>query len=100
MHLDVVSRSSHCAGAAVVILVLLVCAAFFVAPRACQGGFEIYVQCGIAALIVLAALPFLLRSGNSTGVRVVSGLGLVVLGVAAWIAGLVAANVNFLCRLF
>ena len=86
--------------AAAVVLLSLVSTAFFVAPRACEGGFEIYLQCGIVALMVLVALPFILRTGNSLAVRVVSGLGFVVLGAAAWVVGLVVANVNFLCRLF
>ena len=82
------------------VLLILIAVAFLIAPRACEGGLEIYLQCGIAAFIVLAALPFILRSGNSLAVRVVSGFGLVVLGVIVWSIGLVAANVNFLCRLF
>ena len=94
------SRASQCIIAAAVVLILLVSIAFFVAPRACEGGFEIYLQSGIVALIVLPALPFILRSGNSLAVRVVSGLGFVVLGAIAWVIGLFAANVNFLCRLF
>ena len=94
------SRASQCIGATAVVLLLLFSVAFFVAPRACEGGFEIYLQCGIVALIVLAALPFVLRSGNSLAVRVVSGLGFVLLGAVAWVAGLFAADVNFLCRLF
>lgn len=79
---------------------MLVSVAFFVAPRACEGGFEIYLQCGVVALIVLVALPFVLRIGNSLAIRIVSGLGFVVLGAVAWFVGLVVANVNFLCRLF
>jgi hypothetical protein len=95
-----VSRASQFIIAAAVVLLLLVSVAFLVAPRACEGGFEIYLQCGIVALIVLAALPFILRSGNSLAVRLVSGLGLVIWGAMAWLIGLFAANVNFLCRLF
>ena len=94
------SPASQCIGAAAVVFVLLVSVAFVVAPRACEGGFEIYLQCGVAALIVLAALPFVLRSGNSLAVRVVSALGFVGLGVVGWVVGLFAANVSFLCRLF
>ena len=82
------------------VLLLLICAALWVAPRACAGGFELYLQCGIVALIVLAALPFVLRSGNSLAIRVVSSFGFVVFGVVAWLVGLFVANVNFLCRLF
>ena len=94
------SRASLSIVAAALVSLLLVSTAFFVAPRACEGGFEIYLQCGVVALIVLAALPIILRTGNSLAVRVVSGLGFVVLGAVAWFVGLVVANVNFLCRLF
>ena len=94
------SRASQCIVAAAVVLLSLVSVAFSVAPRACEGGFEVYVQCGIVALIVLAALPFILRSSTSLAARVVSAAGLVVLGAVEWAAGLFAANVNFLCRLF
>jgi hypothetical protein len=95
-----VSRASQCIGAAALVLLLLVSVAFAVTPHACEGGFEIYLQCGVAALIVLAALPFVLRSGNSLAVRVVSALGFVGLGVVGWVVGLFAADVSFLCRLF
>ena len=94
------SRASQRIGAAALVLLLLVSVAFVVAPRACEGGFEIYLQCGVAALIVLAALPFVLRSDNSLAVRVVSALGFVGMGVVGWVVGLFAANVSFLCRLF
>ena len=79
---------------------MLVFVAFRVAPRACEGGFETYLQIGTVTLIVLAALPFVLRSGNSLSIRVASALGFVALGVAVWVIGLLVANVNFLCRLF
>jgi hypothetical protein len=58
------------------------------------------LQCGVAALVVLASLPFVLRRDDSVPVRVVSAVGFVVVGTAAWAAGLFLANVNFLCRLF
>ena len=94
------SLASQCFIAAAVVSLTLVVVAFWVAPRACEGGFETYLQCGTVALIVLAALPFVLRSGNSLSIRVVSALGFVVLGTAMWLVGLFVANVNFLCRLF
>ena len=78
----------------------MVSGAFYAAPRACEGGFETYLKCGLAALVVLAALPFALRNGSSLALRVASGVGFVLLGVVAWVVGLFAANVNFLCRLF
>lgn len=94
------SRASQSLGAAAVVCILVVSGAFVVAPRACDGGFEIYVKGGLLALVVLATLPFVLRIGSSLALRAASGLGLVVLGIGAWIVGLFAANVNFLCRLF
>ena len=48
----------------------------------------------------MAALPFGFGIGKSVLARVASALGLVVLGIAAWVAGLVVANVQLLCRLF
>jgi hypothetical protein len=95
-----VSRASQWFIAATVVSLMLVSVAFWVAPYAGEGGFETYLQCGTVALIVLAALPFALRSGNSLSIRVVSALGFVVLGAVVWVVGLFAANVNFLCRLF
>jgi len=79
---------------------MLIIVAFRVAPRACEGGFETYLKWGTVTLIVLAALPFVLQDGNSLSIRVVSALGFVVLGASVWVAGLIVANVNFLCRLF
>jgi hypothetical protein len=78
----------------------LLAAAFWIAPRACEDGLGIYFLCGLAALVVMAALPFVLRSGNSLFARVIVALGLVVLGAALWVSGLVVADVQILCRLF
>ena len=49
---------------------------------------------------MLAALPFLFRTGKSLSVRIASALGLVILGATVWTVGLFAANVQILCRLF
>jgi hypothetical protein len=95
-----VSRAWQSVIAAAAVLLLLVSVAFWIAPRTCEGGFEIYLLCGVAALIVVAALPFILRSGNSLPVRAASAVGFVVVGTVAWVVGLFAANVNILCRLF
>ena len=94
------ARASQRFIAAAVVSLILLIVAFWAAPRACEGGFETYLQWGTVTLIVLAALPFVLRDGNSLSIRVVSAFGFVVLGAAVWVAGLVVANVNFLCRLF
>ena len=84
---------------AAAIAITVVGLAFLVAPRACDGGLELYVWCGGTALLVLLALPFAAHIGRSTLVRVVWALGFVTFGVSAWIAGLFAANVRFICGL-
>jgi hypothetical protein len=81
------------------IAIAVVCLAFLVAPRACNGGFDLYVWCGGAALLALLALPFAAHLGRSMLVRIVWSLGFIVLGAGAWIAGLLAANVRFICSL-
>jgi hypothetical protein len=78
----------------------LFAAAFWTAPRACEGGLGIYFLCGLAALVVMLALPFVLRSGDSLFARVILALGLVVLGAALWVSGLLVADFQILCRLF
>jgi hypothetical protein len=95
-----VSRTTHGVIAAGTISVVLFAFAFWVAPSACDGGFELYFGAGLVALLVLLALPFAVRSGSSILVRIGWALGFVVLGAVVWVAGLFAANVNFLCRLF
>ena len=74
--------------------------AYVFAPRACEGGFDLYVWSGIASLIALFALPFLARVGHSVLGSVGWAFGLTTLGLGVWIAGLVMANVFVLCRLF
>lgn len=75
-------------------------AAFWIAPRACEGGLEIYFGFGLAAGVVMLALPFLLRSSDSLLARTLAALGFAVLAAIAWIGGLFAANVQIICRLF
>jgi hypothetical protein len=82
---------------AAAIAIALVALAFAVAPRACEGGLELYTWCGGAALLLLLGLPFVARMGRSTLVRVALAFGFVVFGASAWFAGLFAANVRFIC---
>jgi hypothetical protein len=84
---------------AIVIAAGLVALAYLVAPRACQGGLEVYVWCGGAALLLLFGLPFAAHVGRSTLVRVAFALGFLVFGAGAWLGGLLAANVRFICGL-
>jgi hypothetical protein len=74
--------------------------AFLFAPRACEGGLDIYLWSGVAALVMLAILPFVLRLGGSVLGSTGWAFGLVLLGAATWVGGLAAANFRILCRLF
>jgi hypothetical protein len=74
--------------------------AFAIAPYSCEGGLPIYFWSGIAALVVLLASPFVLRTTVSTGMRIGLGLGFAVLGASAWIGGLFVAPIRIMCRLF
>jgi hypothetical protein len=82
---------------AAAIAAALVALAYVVAPRACEGGLELYTWCGGAALLLLIGLPFAAHMGRSTIVRVAFALGFLIFGAGAWFAGLFAANVRFIC---
>ena len=84
------------AGIAAVVFAL----AFVAAPYSCERGLEVYFWGGIAALIALLVLPFATRIGSSFLICLAWGLGFVLLGGASWVAGLFAANVRIICRLF
>lgn len=86
--------------AAAVIGVVVLALAFAAAPRSCEGGLTFYFASGVAALLLLGALPFFTLTGRSVPVRLSSSLGLVLYGIAAWFAGLFLANVQIMCRLF
>jgi hypothetical protein len=77
----------------------LMALAFAVAPRACAGGLEIYGIAGLVALPALAAVPFAAGIGGGIARRLGVALGFVALGVATWLAGLLLANVRFICGL-
>ena len=84
---------------AAVIAIALVVLAYLVAPRACAGGLELYVWCGGGALLLLLGLPFTARLGRSILIRIAIAIGFLFLGAGAWLAGLFAANVRFICGL-
>lgn len=74
--------------------------AFIVAPHACEGGLDVYLWCGVAALAVLLALPFVTHMSSSLLGSFGWAAGFLVLGFGVWLGGLVAANVRIICRLF
>jgi hypothetical protein len=91
----VVRESTAFVGAAAIASALVVLA-YLVAPRSCQGGLELYVWCGGAALLTLPALPFAVRMGRSTLIRLACALGFFAFGAGVWLVGLIAANVRFI----
>jgi hypothetical protein len=84
------------AGVSLAILAL----AFVVAPRACEGGLELYFWVGVLALVGLFALPVVTRTDRSMSSCFGYGLLFVLIGVGAWLAGMILANVRIICRLF
>ena len=92
------SSARVCFIVAAVIAIAVFASAFLFAPRACRGG-EVYFWCGVVALLVLLALPFIRRVGSALLVRAGAALGFVGLGLGAWLAGVFAANVRFFCGL-
>jgi hypothetical protein len=94
------SRPSQRWLAAAFVSLGLIAVAFIVAPRACEGGLDVYFESGVAAAVLMAGIPFIIRSGDSILGRVGLSLAFVCLAVAAWVAGLFAADVRILCRLF
>ena len=85
---------------AVLIGLVIVGLAFVVAPHACEGGLDVYFWCGVAALVALLALPFATHMSGSLLASLGWAVGFLVLGLAVWLGGLVAANVRIICRLF
>lgn len=74
--------------------------AFLVAPRSCEGGLTVYWWAGVIGVVALAAIPPVVRAGQSVPGRIAWAAGFLAFGVAVWIAGLLAANVRIICRLF
>jgi hypothetical protein len=74
--------------------------AFAVASRACEGGLDLYFWSGVAALAILVTLPFLMHFGGSLLGSLGWAFGLLLFGIGVWLAGLFAANVRIICRLF
>lgn len=80
--------------------ILLFAFAFVAAPASCEWGLSAYTWTGLACLVGLAAVPFVVRSEMTTGRRLLLGLGSAVGTLLVWLGGLFAANVRIMCRLF
>jgi len=74
--------------------------AFVAAPKSCEWGLAAYFWSGVAALVVLFALPMTLRADRPALQCAAFGIAFAACGAATWIAGLFVANVRILCRLF
>jgi hypothetical protein len=69
-------------------------------PHSCEWGLEVYFWAGIAAVLVLATLPFLPWFDRRPGSAALQCLQHVALACGAWVAGLFIADFQILCRLF
>ena len=74
--------------------------AFIVAPWACEGRLDFYFWSGVVVLVGSVALSFAARIGRSLLARVIRSAAFLVLAVGIWLAGLFAANVRIIRRLF
>ncbi|MGQ0522397.1 MAG: hypothetical protein ACT4P8_01910 [Betaproteobacteria bacterium] len=74
--------------------------AFVAAPHSCEWGLNAYFTLGLVAVFALFFGPLWLLNRNALSRRLLLGLGLAVTGLVVWTAGLFAANVQILCRLF
>ena len=84
---------------AVGLLAALMGGAFLAAPRSCAWGLQAYTVAGACAVLALAVLPFVAGPPVFRS-RVGSAVFGVALGMAVWVAGLVLADFQLLCRLF
>lgn len=91
---------SAAAPAAAAIAFAMFLAAFWAAPRSCEGGLEFYLFFGIAALLVMAALPLAVSNASSLAARIGWAFGFLAFGFGIWVAGFAAADVRLMCRLF
>jgi hypothetical protein len=74
--------------------------AFVAAPHSCEWGLTAYFWVGASALVALFAVPIVMRTDRDIFRRALLGSGCALLVLVVWIAGLFAANVRIMCRLF
>lgn len=83
-----------------VLCIALFAIAFLVAPHSCQGGLTAYFWLGVVVTTALLVIPLALERNLPILKRAFASFGLVVLGAAVWVAGVFAANISIVCRLF
>lgn len=83
-----------------VLCIALFGVAFLVAPHSCPDGLTAYFWLGVVVIAALLVIPFVLERKLSILKRALASLGLAVLGAVVWVAGVIAANISIVCRLF
>lgn len=79
---------------------LLFAFAFVAAPHSCEWGLSAYTWVGLLGLPAFGLAAFLERTEEHAARRALRGAGLMAGTIAVWSAGLFAANVRIMCRLF
>jgi hypothetical protein len=85
---------------AIVYWALLLMLAFIAAPHSCEWGLATYTWAGVLGLVGLPAAAVMFPEEERAGRRTFRLVVLVVGTLAVWVAGLFAANVRIMCRLF
>ncbi len=73
---------------------------FLTRSVACEQRLDIYFYAGVAALLAVAAVPFVMPAGRPMGARVGWSFAFAAACVLVWLAGLFAGDVRIMCRLF
>lgn len=73
---------------------------FLAASATCDWRLSAYSYAGVAVLLGLAIMPFVVAGGGLVSSRPGSALIFAALTLAVWVAGLFAADVRIICRLF
>lgn len=81
-------------------LVGLFAFAFVAASRPCERALDTWAYVGVSTLVVLVVLPFALPATRPVDSPLGSALILGGATVMVWIAGLFAADIPIVCRLF
>ncbi|HEX5804652.1 MAG TPA: hypothetical protein VFY24_16680 [Azospira sp.] len=92
--------SSRLPVAAVVLAAALLAFAFVAAPASCEWGLTAYFWGGVVATLAMLAAPFRWLRGRPLATRFGMALLYGAGSVGVWFAGLFAANVQIMCRLF
>jgi len=94
------SATTRVLRAAALCYVALFALAFVAAPHSCEGGLTAYFWSGVACVIVVFMLPFVLDRATSVERQIVWAFSLAGVALLAWVGGAFVANVRIMCRLF